>query len=429
MKKNKKRLIIISVIIIIILLAIFFIRKANSSGSHADDVLIKELNKTLDDNSKNNNIPKNIIEVREMFEKLGFKDEYVSETENYHYYWNEEDNNIYLVDDSLENTYKVVYPKRSITLSEDKIYRLDNKEYVFDTITSKVYLPGLYDENNNKLFDLSLDVIGKNASKVEELFVAYNKEHTEKVCKIVFPTGVTSIERSIPVNIVNMVYEYMKNPNTDYDALIESNIKNYLVDLKYVVLPNTVTKIGQFAFAATNLESIVIPESVTTIEKDAFGCCKELKEIVIPNSVVNIETHVFYLCEKLESVVLPSNMEKIGSNFFHNCYNLKSVTLPSNLKVIDEYAFQGCKSLTSFEVPNTVTEIGDGAFDNCLNINTITINNSVKKIGKWAFLNCKNLIEFKFEGTTQEWSNIPKGKLWNHGCSFSEVACSNGKAK
>ena len=63
------------------------------------------------------------------------------------------------------------------------------------------------------------------------------------------------------------------------------------------IIPNNIEIIGENAFAITTITSVTIPDSVETIENDAFNMCTGLKKIIIPTSVKTMGSNVFSLCD------------------------------------------------------------------------------------------------------------------------------------
>ncbi len=162
--------------------------------------------------------------------------------------------------------------------------------------------------------------------------------------------------------------------------------------LESITIPNSVTSIGSYAFSGcTSLESITIPNSVTSINGYAFGGCTSLTSITIPNSVIGIGSAAFDGCTGLESITIPNSVTSIGDEAFYGCTGLESITIPNSVTSIGSYAFSGCTSLTSITIPNSVTSIGNAAFYDCTGLTSITIPNSVTSIGDHAFLDCTNL--------------------------------------
>ena len=162
--------------------------------------------------------------------------------------------------------------------------------------------------------------------------------------------------------------------------------------LQSITIPNSVTSIGDGAFKmCKSLQSVTIPNSVTSIGKEAFSSCDSLQSITIPNSVKSIGNRAFYLCESLQSVTIPNSVTSIGDGAFRGCDSLQSVTIPNSVTSIGNKAFNDCKSLQSITIPNSVKSIGDGAFRECDSLQSITIPNSVTSIGEGAFSTCVSL--------------------------------------
>lgn len=113
-----------------------------------------------------------------------------------------------------------------------------------------------------------------------------------------------------------------------------------------VVIPDSVTKIGNYAFKnCANLTSVVIPEAVTSIGDEAFTGCTSLASIDIPANVTSIGIYAF--CDTaITKIVIPSGVTEIKNSSFYDCTQLQSIVLPAGITKIDSYAFTGCTSLT-----------------------------------------------------------------------------------
>ncbi len=153
------------------------------------------------------------------------------------------------------------------------------------------------------------------------------------------------------------------------------------------------------SFRNQEIESYIIPDSVTSIGDGAFGCCSSLSSLVIPDSVVNIKGNPFcYWKGKLECLSASFiyednvlfNMDKSKLISFRN-QEAKSFIIPNGVMSIEKYAFSDCSSLISISVPKSVTSIGDGAFDGCSSLSSIAISDSVTSISAWTFDGCKSL--------------------------------------
>ncbi len=77
-----------------------------------------------------------------------------------------------------------------------------------------------------------------------------------------------------------------------------------------IEIPSTVTSLKRFAFYSSELTSITIPESVSSIGDSAFFNCTELASVIIPDSVVNIGRSAFYNCTRLSEIHYNGTMEQ-----------------------------------------------------------------------------------------------------------------------
>ena len=125
-------------------------------------------------------------------------------------------------------------------------------------------------------------------------------------------------------------------------------------------------------------------------------------KVVIPDSVTSIGDYAFARCTGLESVTIPDSITSIGDRAFYICTGLESVTIPDSVTSIDVYAFAECSGLTLVTIPNSVTNIVNGVFANCKSLTSVTIPDSVTSIGAYAFSDCTNLTSVAFN-TTSGW--------------------------
>ena len=162
--------------------------------------------------------------------------------------------------------------------------------------------------------------------------------------------------------------------------------------LQSITIPDSVTSIGGGAFMlCSSLQSVTIPDSVTSIGDYAFSSCESLQFVTIHDSVTSIGYEAFSDCSSLQSVIIPDSVTSIGGRTFYGCSSLQSVTIPDSVTSISDWAFSHCESLHSITIPDSVTSIGDRAFSGCKSLHSVTIPESVTSIGDCAFLDCSSL--------------------------------------
>ena len=145
--------------------------------------------------------------------------------------------------------------------------------------------------------------------------------------------------------------------------------------IKSITIPDSVTSIGKNAFSCTGLESITIPDSVTSIGASAFYNCESLKLVTMSDSVTSIEGNTFSNCTSLRSINIPDSVTIIGVAAFSNCTSLKSINIPDSVTIIGGSAFCDCTNLKSITLPDSVTGIGGKALHNCFNLQSVAIMN------------------------------------------------------
>lgn len=109
------------------------------------------------------------------------------------------------------------------------------------------------------------------------------------------------------------------------------------------------------------VEKVVVEFGITSIASEAFEKCVNLKEVILPDSLVTIRDSAFQ-SRGVVSIQIPDSVTQIEADVFHDCKNLASVKLPSNLESIGFLAFASCASLTGLELPDSLTTIGSKAF-------------------------------------------------------------------
>ena len=152
-------------------------------------------------------------------------------------------------------------------------------------------------------------------------------------------------------------------------------------------------------------ESYNIPDTVTTIGSEAFYRCSLVEDITIPDSVTVIEDFAFMFSESITDITIPSSVTTIGNRAFSYCYSLKNVTISNSVTSIGWGAFENCKALENIIIPDSITKIEERMFYDCKSLKNITIPDSVNSIATDAFYNC-TLLETKIYYVTNSLNNI-----------------------
>lgn len=234
-------------------------------------------------------------------------------------------------------------------------------------------------------------------------------------------------------------------------------------------LPENLTSISDNAFYLTGIRNASIPASVVSIGENAFGWCSDLKSVTVDESNPNFSSdEEGVLFSKDKSVLIkypsgkktalyniPDTVKSIEANAFENCADTEKINIPASVISINDGVFFNCSfkeiavdksnqnyssdefgvlftkdrtvliqypirsARTSYKVPEGVSTIKKNAFHNAQNLNNIVISNGITVIEDEAFLYCTNLDFIHIpESVTQIGENILNGKTVI--CSESE---------
>ena len=216
--------------------------------------------------------------------------------------------------------------------------------------------------------------------------------------------------------------------------------------LMKVTIPDSVTSIGYRVFDGCGALRTAGPIGgdynyqfgwVEAIPDKAFQNCSSLTRVLIPNSITSIGNYAFYGCSALIGVTIPSNITSIGESAFRGCTSLMSVTIPDSVtsigslafgdcsalksagpigggysyqfgwsESIPNNAFSNCSGLTSVTISKGITSIGYSSFSGCGALSNITIPSSVIAIKNNAFFGCGSLADVYYAGKSEDWSAI-----------------------
>lgn len=269
----------------------------------------------------------------------------------------------------------------------------------------KLYYGNKTSALTNVTFPSTLKEIGDRAfmqTKLESITIVPGIKMGEYVfdqCKnaktAVVQEGVTKLESGMLYALESC--ETVKLPSTlkeigyrAFDRLAATNIE----------LPEGLEVIGEEAFECSKLTSITIPASVKTIGPRAFYLSKNLKEVNFSKDSVikSIGAYAFNQCKGLETVNLPNSLTTLEDGAFSHCYSLKSIKLPNSLTTLENVVFAG-SVIENITLPDSIKNIGNGTFRDCSELETVKMPAYLETLGTCTFEYCHKLTTATFPET------------------------------
>ena len=243
-------------------------------------------------------------------------------------------------------------------------------------------------ENNSKLKKIEDEAFGR--STLSEIVIPNGVEEIGKAAFV--NTNIQSIVLPDSVKkIGEYCFAYTKSLN---DAHLGNGI-NVIEDglfgnsgLKNVNIPTSVTRIGMYAFVDTNLEEIIIPNTVMNMGGGTFEYCRKLKKVTLGERLISIPWKCF-LNTAVESITIPKSVKRIEEQAFENT-KLKEIVIPDTVIEMEFGAFNECKMLSKVVISNALTYVAHNAFSGTA-VKDVTIGNKVKTLECYSFKDCKEL--------------------------------------
>lgn len=167
-----------------------------------------------------------------------------------------------------------------------------------------------------------------------------------------------------------------KNQKGDITIPTEVDYKNYHF---------TVTTLGNLSYSGQDIESVIVPSSITEIGS-AFSGCKKLRKVVLPS---NLTTIWFSGCTSLEDITLPLSVSEIQESAFKDCTSLTRLTLHEGIEIIGDDAFRN-SGLKEVRFPKSLRAIGKRAFMES-KVEGVTIDGNINRLPDEVFNGCEYL--------------------------------------
>ncbi|MDE6194661.1 MAG: leucine-rich repeat domain-containing protein [Muribaculaceae bacterium] len=199
--------------------------------------------------------------------------------------------------------------------------------------------------------------------------------------------------------------------------------------LSTVMLPETVTKIGNKAFYGTNFYQINIPSSVETIGNEVWRDTPLLYISFMENSKLSSIGEYTFRGTRIMEFDMPNTVTSIGSYLFYNCTALTKLHLSEGLTIIPSYTAYQCAALKDINIPSNLTDINSNAFYKT-GFTSVDLPESLQSIGSEAFAyssleylflpkNVSTLGEAAFEYSSQLKEIHLNSHCWNMNYTFS----------
>ena len=215
-----------------------------------------------------------------------------------------------------------------------------------------------------------------------ELSGAYSvKEGTRIICDRAFWYCSSLSEIVIPSSVASIGDSAFSSCFSLSEIVIPSSVTSIgdsafsdCFSLSEIVIPSSVTSIGDYAFSGcSSLKSISIPKSVICLNGNPFVDWDGKLECLSPDFIYEDDVLfnkdkskiISFRNQNIESYVIPNSVTSIGDSAFWGCRSLSDIVIPSSVTSIGDCAFWDCSSLSKIVIPSSVTSIGDSAFSEC----------------------------------------------------------------
>ena len=276
-------------------------------------------------------------------------------------------------------------------------------------------------------------VLGERASEIDSLVVHGPVDATDfkTMWSCAFRGQLTAL------NLADADVSEKEIPDYAFFDPQEQRMEEYIIclNLRRIILPDDIVRLGRCSFAYTMLERINLPVSLQEFGLGCFGECNELcfDDLTIPEGVTEISAQCFQACKDLGKVsfpptlkmiyaaafrgsridevdfpeglegiadlafsgvknlrraILPNSCQRLGNEIFGEIDSLREIRFPEGISSLPLEVLAGSSKIEKVQIPESVEDISQNAFYGCENLRSIDLPSRLKRIGVQAFWGC-----------------------------------------
>lgn len=251
---------------------------------------------------------------------------------------------------------------------------------------------------------------------------------------------------SLSVDTENSKYTSQDEMGNECNCIMNKNGRKIIYQgtklIEWDSLPSTINQIFNYAFYGFDFTTIVLPNSITNIGEYAFAECRKLETITFGDNLLLIGNKAFSNDSNISSIFVPETTRTLYSTAFDGCMKLVDIRVDEENDVFSSRDESGieCHCIWSkgqqqliqgtsrTRIPDTIMTIRNNAFYNISNLHYTIFPATLKEIQDNAFTSCSQLTLFAYMGSVQQWKeNVTRGNDWHQYCPAEQIYCIDGE--
>lgn len=253
-------------------------------------------------------------------------------------------------------------------------------------------------------------------------------------------------ELSLSVDTENSKYTSQDEMDNECNCIMNKNGRKIIYQgtksIEWDLLPSTISQIYNYAFYGFDFTTIALPDSITNIGEYAFAECRKLETITFGDNLLLIGNKAFSNDSNISSIFVPKTTETLYSTAFDGCTKLVDIRVDEKNDVYSSRDESGieCHCIWSksqqqliqgtsrTRIPDTIMTIRNNAFYNISNLHYAIFPATLKEIQDNAFTSCSQLTLFAYMGSVEQWKeNVTRGNDWHQYCPAEQIYCIDGE--